>query len=486
MNISWRDFPFALISVPLIILALIIPHSLVGLGVSALLALYAFFSPKNGLLNLLIYFPTRSFLIEINPSLKMAGDLIILAAFASVVLKYLLQKEWKKIFEFHIFEWAFFAFCAVGAISAFLTGVSPTAIVFQLRAFLITYIVFYVVRRLNITKEDILKFLWTTFFMAILLCLHGLVEKLSLRTLLMPEKWVARSLSYNNRVRIYGLIDNPNVLAVYLSIAFMLGVYLKQLVNNGRTRLFINIGLVLMLGVITLTYSRGTYIGFVIAFVVYILLTKEWKRARNIVIGILIAVVLVNIPVTKGANYFKLQGLDQDVPRTETPADQTEQPSDEERRFKETFEMSTVELSKTTGRLFIVNKGFEIFKDHPVIGTGFATYGDSAAKSYSSPIYDDYGIENDIYSDNQYIQIIAQTGAVGVILFAVFLLGMLFFLWKNRQKSKAAIALMSVLLAVFACALLYNIWEDKTYTTYFFMMLAAIAGTFTIKRNEQS
>lgn len=481
MNITWRDFPFILIGLPLIILALLIPHTIVGYLVSVLLALYAFTSPKNGLLLLLLYFPTRPFLIEISPSLKMLGDLIIIAVFAKVVWTKLRQKEWKSLFQLHIFEWAFILFCIVGAFSALLTGVGLGAIVFQLRAFLITFIVFYVVRRLEINKEDVLKFLWTTFFMAILLCLHGIVEKMSGRTLLLPDDWVLRSLSHNNRVRIYGLIDNPNVLAVYLSIAFMLTIYLKQLLKGKHTILF-NIGLVLMLGVITLTYSRGTWIGLVVGLVVYVVLTKQWGRARNILIGLVAAVIIVNIPVTKATEYIKANGLLDDVPiPQEVDPDGM---SDEARRIADSFEMSTLELSKTTGRLFIVTKGFEIYKDHPVIGTGFATFGDSAAKGYSSPIYEDYGIENDIYSDNQYIQIIAQTGSVGVILFAVFLIGMLVFLWKKRKETGMAIPVLAVLLGVYVCGVLYNIWEDKTFTTYFFLMLGAVSCATNLKRTE--
>ena len=50
--------------------------------------------------------------------------------------------------------------------------------------------------------------------------------------------------------------------------------------------------------------------------------------------------------------------------------------------------------------------------DYPIIGTGFGTYGDSASLSYQSPIYEKYRITTEIYSDNQYIQIITQTGTL--------------------------------------------------------------------------
>ncbi|MCH1625114.1 O-antigen ligase family protein [Ferdinandcohnia quinoae] len=479
MKLQWRDFLHLYISIPLLAIALLMPSNVTGLAVAAIFALYAFAFPKNGLLLLLLYFPTRPFLIEMNPSLKIVGDLIILAAFARVIFTHLKNKEIKEIFRFHIFEWAFLLFCAVGALSAFITGVSISAIVFQLRAFVITYLIYYVVKRLDITKKDIGKFLWTTFIVAITICIHGIVEKLSIRTVLMPEKWVQRSLSHNNRVRIYGLIDNPNVLAVYLTIAFVCTLYLKQFIV-GKMNWLINIGLVLMFGVITLTYSRGTWIGFAVGLVVYILLTRNWKNLKRIALAVITAVIFINLPVATLASHLAT------TIKTPSPnyTDENTPNKDGTDRIKDTFNEDTLELSKTTGRLFIVSKGFEIFKDHPVIGTGFATYGDSAAKGYSSPIYKEYGIEHDIYSDNQYIQIIVQTGAIGVLLFAVFLLGMLFFAWKKREDNPIAILVVSLLAGVFVCGVLYNIWEDKTYTMYFFLLLAAITKVVDLKRTN--
>ncbi|HZG71143.1 MAG TPA: O-antigen ligase family protein, partial [Chondromyces sp.] len=445
-------YQYVVAAVLLVILALVIPKSVVGLGVTGILALLAIWRPKDMILSLLLYFPMRSFLIEINPSLKLAGDLIILAAFLRVVWDY--RNNWKELFRFRLFEWGFFAFLAIGSISALITGVSIAAIIFQLRAFVITYIAYYVVSRLNITKQDVIRFLWITLWTALILSIQGIVEKVSQRTLLMPESWVYRSLSPNNRSRIYGLINNPNMLALFLSFAFFCTLYLRGLVK-GKVKWFVTFALILMMGVWTLTYSRGTMIGFGLAFLFYLVLTRNWKRMIQTAVILISAFVLVNMPVSALTRYMA-ENHEVELPQPPSDVeldeeDEEEKESFEKKRLKETFEQSTIELSRQTGRLFIVEKGFEIFKDHPIVGTGFATYGDSATKSYSSPIYDDYDIEFDIYADNQYIQVIAQTGILGVITFAIFLLGMMFLLWKNRDRSPFAVVLMSALFGAFAC-----------------------------------
>lgn len=480
MSESLKRYKWTWSALILFVIGILIPNHLIGLAITGILALFTLWKPKDGLLFLLIYFPTRPFLMEINPSLKAVGDVLIVAAFIHVVLKGL--KDWKSLFRFQLFEWAFIVFLIVGSGAAFITGVHLSAIIFQIRAFVITFLLIYIVRRLSITKEDILKFLWITFITAVVLSIHGIIEKLSLRSMLMPEKWMQRALSYNNRTRVYGLTNNPNVLAVYLSLAFMTTLYLQKLVSDKLKWIFY-VGMVLILGTWTLTYSRGTWVALIIGLVVYMIVSRDWKKLSKIIIMLAIAVLIINLPVAKIARdyYAAKQQSGQINQQTQTTVDPNE--SFEQRRMQETFDPGTLQLSKDTGRLFVIKKGFEIFKDHPIIGTGFSTYGDSASKSYASPIYKHYKIGFNIYADDQYIIVIAETGVIGVILFAIFLLGMLWFMWKHRQDSVISIPLAAVLVGILWCGFIYNIWEDKTFTTYFFMMVGILVNQ--IYRKEE-
>ncbi|WP_203363347.1 O-antigen ligase family protein [Bacillus sp. REN10] len=459
-------------SVCLMIAGLLLQQSVIGLTVSVLLALVAFVRPKAGLSLLLIYFPLRSFIIEVNPAMKITGDIIVLAALFHVI--WLGRKDIKSLFQFAIYEWAFFFFIALGSISALFSDVSIPAIIFQVRAFMITYFLYYIVKRLDIDKEDVKKFFWITIVVATVVVIQGLVEKISGRTLLMPETWVNTVLSPTNRVRIYGLINNPNRLAVYLSFAMMAVFYFYDRASKGK-KVSLAILAILFAGTGMLTYSRGTAIAFGIGLVIYWLLTRHTNTVIRLVAVGAISFVVVLYPVNQLTQWVANSNFDFG---TNTPGSNNEVPKegfDQKERLKETFDQNTIELSKTSGRLFIVTKGLEIFRDHFIMGTGFATFGDSATKSYLSPIYEKYEIPSHIYADNQYIQVMAQTGILGVITFAVFLLGMLIALWKNRQVNKEGSFLMiSILLGIFALGTLYNIWEDKTFTTYYFMMLAYV------------
>lgn len=457
-----------LISILLLLISLVFPSNAVGLIATVVIGLLFIMNPKQGILFLIVYFPVRTFLIEVNDGLKYAGDFVVVLLFLQSLLYWF--KNRKKFKKESIFILGFLAFCLIGSISAVITGVSLIAIIFQLRAFLITFLLIFIIGSLNLTKKDIYSFLWTTVIMAVILSLHGIIEKVSLRTWLLPDTWVNMDLSESNRMRIYGLTGNPNVLGTYLSIAFVLSLYLRSIYT--KYRIWLNIASIIIFGVFLLTYSRGTLISFAIGMVVYLLLSRKWSVIKPLAISIILSLPIIYYPVVMITDYMEGQQLaeNQTEQVQEKVPNETEKKDDFSKRMTEAFNKETIQKSTEWGRLYIVKQGFEIFMDYPIIGTGFGTYGDSASLSYPSPIYEKYRITTQIYSDNQYIQVITQTGTLGVISFAVFILGMAAALWKKKEVS-FSIPLIALIVGGFAAGMFYNIWEDKTFTLYFYIIL---------------
>lgn len=456
----------------LIGLALLVPTTKVGLAVTLVVALVALFQPKAGLIALFAYFPVRPVLQELNPALKLAGDLIVLAVFARVVWDS--RKDIKSLFQFKIFEIAFFLFLAVGALSAyFTTNIGLSAIIFELRAFLIMYLVYYSLRRLSITKQDILHVVWLTFAFGILLAVQAIIEKLSLRTMFMPDQWVYRQLSTNNFQRVYGLINNPNILALYLSFASMLTMYGYKSLSSRIVKGLVWIGLTLMMGVWILTLSRGAWIALVIASLVYVAYTRRWKVIAAAALIIAIGYGTVTVPVTKATTYFKTHNYFTEKKTVNNTVQKRKQKVNIH-RVKEVIDKSTYEKSLESGRLYVINKGFTIWKDYPITGSGFATFGDSATKTYPSPIYKTYALPTGLFTDNQYIQVLVETGAVGALFFGIFLLGLVYQSFRLRKIHPLAIPAMAVVVAALWCGMLYNIWEDKTISLFLFALLGVL------------
>jgi putative inorganic carbon (hco3(-)) transporter len=477
MDLNLRSYGFLFSALFLLIIGMFLPSPIALILVTGVFTVFSFYKPKQALLLLLLYVPIRPILIEVNPSLKLIGDAVTFIVLVRVL--YDTRKDWKSWFKFHVFEWGFFVFLVIGAFVGLFMGVSPGAVIFQLRTFIIMYLLYFIVSRMKLNKKDYIDFAWVTIFVGMLVSLHGIIEKLSLRQYLLPEAWSEKTLSATNIVRIYGMTGNPNSLAIFMGFAIVCTLYLLYEVKVAQRKLLYGT-LILFSGILLLTYSRGTWIALLVGLIIFILLARKWSIISPVVIAALLGFILVYTPVNYGVQFVK--SLDLDI----------EHPGDDlggtiGGRLGELTSEENIDLMVESGRIFYIKKGFEVFKDYPVLGSGFGTFGDSATLSYGSPIYQKYGIRSDIYggknfySDNQYIQVIAETGALGVIAFAVFLLGLLLMFWKRRQEK---VFLSNFMIALWfstgVMGLFYNIWELKLFTLFYFILL----GAYTIKKRN--
>ncbi len=122
------------------------------------------------------------------------------------------------------------------------------------------YLLYYTVSRMLLPEGWFQRLAWVTVWTSLIVSLHGLIEKLSMRQLLLPDVWKYKTLSATNFVRIYGLPGNPNSLALLLLFGILAVLFLQSIYKNEKYRWFLTINLVLFLGVFILTYSRGTWI----------------------------------------------------------------------------------------------------------------------------------------------------------------------------------------------------------------------------------
>ncbi|MBE1556658.1 O-antigen ligase family protein [Sporosarcina limicola] len=465
-----KDTLYFLIAMAVVGVALFLPTSIALIVTSLFFVLFSFFRPQQSLLFLVIYVSIRPLLVEVNSGLKLIGDLITLVAFVKLVFSS--GKDWKTLFSFKWFEWAFFAFLICGAVSGLMQHVLPAAVIFQIRTFIIMYMLYYIVSRMLLPEDWFKRLAWVTVWTSLLVSIHGIIEKLSMRQLLLPDVWKYKVLSATNFVRIYGLPGNPNSLALLLFFGILSILFLHFIYKNEKYKWFLNVNLVLFLGVLVLTYSRGTWISAFTFGVIFILLSKNWHLLKRLVLAGVASIILVYYPVNLGVQLVEYLGIK--APDTG--------PGSIGERFGETFDEKNLALMSESGRFFYINKGFEIFKDYPVIGAGFGSFGGSATLSYGSPIYKHHGIRSDIYggkyfySDNQYIQVIAETGVVGVILFGAFLLGMFAMFWKER-KTVFGKFMIAFWVATGFSGFYYNIWELKLYTMFYFILFGAFASS---------
>lgn len=473
------------ISIILVTTSLVWNNTFLALGSTLIIGLLALLNKKCGLIMLIIYFPLRPFIIEINPSLKLIGDLVIL--FLLIRTVYDSRRNIKDLLKFYVFEYAYFVFCLVGTLSALFNNVDIMALITQLRAYLLIYVVFYVVKRTHINKGDITQFSLLTFVLATLISLHGIVEKISNKTLLMPEAWENWSLSATNQIRVYGLLKGPNELALYLIIAFIVSLYLLKIVEGKRV-LIVYFGLTIICTTFLLTYSRGALLCLISFVIVYVLIRKEIKIFLPFFIVLLVSGVLF-FSVNKISDWYLEQYVVSDTEHTTdiNPEDSSNhEKGNGSNRFKEAFSEETISLSSESGRIFYVKKAIEVFKDYPILGSGFATFGGAATLKYSSPIYNEYGIGYNFYSDNQYILILAETGIFGVLSVMVIAFDLIKITWKRRIEPAISPALIFFVVATVVGSVFYNILENDSFLLYFFFVLGLVLNIYPSELKKKS
>lgn len=475
MKLLQQNYFILTISALLIILGLVVANTYLAFIITFILFVFALLNKKQGLLILVLIVSTRPFLTEMNPGYVIIGDLVIFGLLLRTF--YDSRKNIKSLFSFHPFEWAFFAFILIGTVSALITGVGIAALITQIRAYVLFYIVFYVAKRMVFQERDVRQFAITTFIMAIILSLQGYVEKISDKTMLMPKAWTEWYLSYTNHIRIYSLLKGPNELSLFLIIAFILALYLLFRTSNIKYKVLIYIGLSIVGAAILLTYSRGALLCLAVFIPVYLLISRKLKQLIPV---LLVAIISAGIfvGVNQAAEYYYDNVLysDEDnedfvdpdeLEEEETTGNKGNHGSD---RFKGAFSEDTIEQSKSAGRIYYVDRAIAIFKDYPIIGAGFATFGGAATLKYSSPIYEDYDITRNFYSDNQYILILAETGVVGVLMLFALIVFLGIFVWKRRNHYFSPLMIF-LFLSVIVGGMVYNILENDSFMFYFFATL---------------
>lgn len=477
MNLIKTNKFILLISFVLIILSLLIGSTKLALLISGIFFIFTLLNREAGIFLLISIVSFRPFLIELNPGLKITGDFIILALLLSVI--FLHRKHLATLFKFEPLELAFFAFLAVGTISALLTGVGLASIIIQIRAYVLFYIVYYVVKRLEFSPHFIKRGLLFTFLIGIVLSLQGIVEKISDKTLLMPEAWTQWTLSETNAIRVYGLLKGPNELALYLIISFILSLYLLHQ-YAGFKKVMIYVGLSIIGTTFLLTYSRGAFLAVLVFLILYVICFRNIKRLVPIILIGLTSVVFFFGINQAATMYEQSQSVNEDHHEAKSQSEHQQKKKKKKendqgyKRYTQAFSKETVKESSSFGRVYFVKKAVEVFKDHPVIGTGFGTFGGAATLAHSSPIYKDYNIGFDFYSDNQYILTLTETGIIGVIILFVFVFGFFIKTIKSYKQLETPYAITTLFFfsTLLVGGTVYNILENDTFMLYYFLLFA--------------
>ena len=246
--------------------------------------------------------------------------------------------------------------------------------------------------------------------------------------------WVSSAESLVD-ARAFGFFGSPNILGSLSMITAIAA--LAALLDKKKWYYFVYE--LLAIAVLILTYSRSAWIGLAAGLAVA-LLVKNWKLifiTPICLLALLIPSVKQRLFVSMSREYLVDAALD--------------------------------------GRIWSVNNAVEILKTSPILGTGPGSYGGQTAVYYNSPVYLS-GMQNGYvalpYTDNQWLEILVQTGIFGTVFIGGFFISHFVNNLRQYTKSKSYLSLgvIAAIVAVFVNGLFGNIWE--------FGAIAVLSGAY--------
>lgn len=429
---------------------------------------------KYLLLFLAIFIPFRELIaLYAGSFIKFLPDVLVWGELLLVLIKDKFKLNLK------LYDYLFIGFIIIGFLSCLVNSVSLLAFALQVRSIGTMYALFYVIRNINIEKKDYKTITNILMLVNIIIIIFAILEFFTDKTLFFPKIWADNIEFVSNFDRTYSLMNNPNTFGIFTFMVMFLVYFINK---DSFSKKFFGYYILSILSIL-LSASRSTLL-VVCLFIVFLIYESIKKRScYNLIWFIILIILSVGIAYSFEKIKVKIEMINTiEKPNkkpNENPGEPIPDPDNKDNigkpspgitiidRIKETTSGTTSANSKINGRLFIIKKGLVIFKDYPIIGTGFGTFGSAASRMITPDIYSKYGLNTSFYSDNEYIKVVVETGIIGTIIFGLFILSLLYDFFKTKSYYKLFIFIVFLFIGMF-----YNIFEMQVlcYVLYLSFM----------------
>jgi putative inorganic carbon (HCO3(-)) transporter len=275
-------------------------------------------------------------------------------------------------------------------------------------------------------------------------------------TVNMPAKWIDSSMFGEIASRATSTFENPNMLATYLVItAPFIWRYLKKDGVSIKGKIIAAIGSIISIACIVLTWSRGGWIGVVVAAIFFCLINYRYALQYLVAIGLLSPVWIAFLPSNIFGRLTSIGNL----------AD-----------------------SSTYYRLFTWKGSLKMLLEYFPGGIGV---GESAfAQVY--PFYSYVGVETTVHSHNLFLEIAIELGVVGLAIFLIILFMGLqrgFGCIKQNSKNRTTVCTVSAgiagLFGAFAHGMVDHIWYNYRVFFVFWIVLAFVCACSNVYSNHE-
>lgn len=315
---------------------------------------------------------------------------------------------------------------------------------------------FFIIIRLLETDKDF-SVLWTSFVILVsALALHGIYQYLI--GVEIPASWVSQT-EMGVRTRVFSLTGSPNILGSLLTLLAplcMAGVYYCR--QNWKKLLCFALVCCILVALL-FTFSRGAWLGIVLAVVIFSLFLD--KRLLALMCSVVAAVLIFVPSITSRITYLFTQD------------------------YAVASAVGGRALRWETGKLLLT-------ENDPLLGFGLGRFGGAVAMN--NQVLDQTETFRYFYMDNYYLKILVEMGYVGLFAYLLLLAALVYVGIKAIQRSDLsfadqsgdalvravgnkrvlAIAIFSGLCGVLLHCYFENIFEEPYMAAYFWALAAML------------
>lgn len=247
-------------------------------------------------------------------------------------------------------------------------------------------------------------------------------------------------------IRAYGTMPHPNVLAGFLIVSLIFGLYLISKTNIHKW--IVSCGTILILLGIFVTFSRAAWLVSVLTLICFILYYWLTKAKINVVYILIIGIVSCGTIFILGNDYL--------ISR-----------------------VSNIDIQSITGRVDYNRMSLELVKHNWLIGTGVGDYIETLKQMFHVQPWQ-YQPAHNIF-----IVFAAQFGILGLILFVKLLFNVLSGLRNIRRETLIFTCLLAFIMVLLISQVDHYFITIQQGRLIFFVLIGLLAGLPNIYKNEK-
>ena len=348
----------------------------------------------------------------------------------------------KRVFQFEIADIVVFLFGFLIMLSSIFSAGGALSFLEAALTALLMWGYFLTVNLMR-TKKWILRCILALISSASIVSIIGIFEFIFGGS---SNKWLDQSFSTLIKTRVVSVFENPNILAIFLVMAFPF-MLATRMVSKQKNEKFLTSALLLMfVFCIIFTWSRAAWLATIAAIIIFALISSK-KSFRIFGIALLCVPILpIVLPTSILERFLSITNLTD---------------------------------SSIAYRIYTWKGSINVIKDHLWGGIG---YGDQAF-SVVYPSYSYTGIEAAPHSHNLTLQILLGMGLIGFIVFCLvifFNFQKSFEYIKNNAESNSRLYVIASVTAIIA-ALIMGVFDYIWYNLrifYLFWIVLAIGCAF--------